>query len=201
MPSRRAVVLASLLGVMGLTSALLLAMRTNPMTPEARTLLAPTDESLDVIFNTEAAANSDPWKYIYIHHSATAAASADGLLRGDGSMGDHFVIGNGDGSGDGELLIDQRWIQQQPARGPRGIKLSPACISICVVGDLDQAAPTPTQYHRLCQLVQTLQAHYHIPTDEVSWLTNLPGDPGGIGRWFPGQLFHEQLLPPQSLRH
>jgi len=197
--NRGAAVVACLLSAMALTSGLLLAMRTKRLNTQAQSLFAvDTSDSLDSIFNLNDASPTQRWSFIYIHQSATASGSAVTLANSDGSLGDHFVIGNGEGSGDGELLIDQRWTHQQPAAAPAGVHLGPQCVSISLVGNLDQQPPTPLQFRRLCQLVQVLQSRYHISPDNVSWFTNSTRASATIGRCFPAQRFDAQLLGKQT---
>src|SRR5437016_939088 len=108
---RKLIVFSTLLGVLSLTSALLMALAPAPLVPSR-------------------------WRYLYIHHSQTPAGNAITLGQATGGLGDHFVIGNGDGLMDGEIQVGQRWNQQQVALPPLGAnKIDPACISIGLVGD------------------------------------------------------------------
>lgn len=193
---RTVVVFSTLLVVLALTSILLLAMAPAPLTPDASSTLFALDapNSLDVIFDTQTPAQPGRWKSIYIHHSATLAGTVGTLSQSDGGFGEHFLIGNGDGCVDGELQIGQRWNHQLAASAPAGASdLSSDSISICLVGNFDSAAPTPTQLRRLEQLVQTLQGRYHIPASEV-WFFQQSVSPAGIGRYFPLTAFHDSLL-------
>jgi hypothetical protein len=188
-----------LVGLLTLTSALLLALAPAPLMPDAASSLFAIDAppTLDVIFNTKVQSPPNRWKYIYVRHSRTASGNALtlGHAAAPGGLGDHFVIGNGDGAIDGEIQIAQRWNQQQPATPPAGAqKIDPSCISICLVGDFDRTVPTPTQLRRLSQLVQTLQGKYGIKSDSVL-LIELPNSPAGAGRYFPAAGFRGQLLP------
>ena len=73
-----------------------------------------------------------PWRYIVLHHSASTAGNYDEIdrehrkLLGYEGCGYHFVIGNGNGSGDGQIEVAQRWNNQKQgvhcrnARSPRG---------------------------------------------------------------------------------
>jgi hypothetical protein len=110
-------------------------------------------------------------------------------------LGDHFVIGNGDGCVDGELQVGQRWSDQLAPLPPAGASdIDGKCISVCLVGDFDHTVPTPTQLKRLTQLIQTLQGRLQIPSDRVM-LVAQPGSAAGIGKYFPTTAFREQLLP------
>jgi hypothetical protein len=197
---RKFVVFSSLVGVLTLTSALLLALAPAPLTADAASSLFAVDQpaTLDVIFDTNVPANPGRWKYIYIHHSRTPAGNATTLAadaRGPLGMGDHFVIGNGDGAIDGEIQVGQRWMQQAPAAAPvKGSKIDPACISICLVGDFDRTVPTSTQMRRLAQLVGTLQGRHQIPAANVQ-LMDQAASAAGVGRYFPSTAFRTQLLP------
>lgn len=192
---RPLVVFLTLVAFLTGTSALLLALSRPPMTPDgAATLYATeTSSSLDVIFNTSVPATPSRWHYIFIHHSATPGGNAMTLAQPSIGLGDHFVIGNGEGALDGEIQIGQRWNHQLPG-APLGANVDPACISICVIGDLDRALPTNAQVQRLGQLVSKLQHKLNIPSQNVI-LATAPGSPAGIGQYFPTTAFRSQLLP------
>ena len=109
------------------------------MLPEPRSLVVvESTPTLDEIFT--AIPPISRWQYIYIHHSNTASGNAISLGQPTGGMGDHFLIGNGDGLMDGEIQVGQRWNQQLVALPPTGAnKIDRDCISICLVGDFDAA--------------------------------------------------------------
>src|SRR5262249_29188595 len=152
--------------------------------------------SMDVIFQTKNALAANRWKYIYIHHTSTTSGNAITLGQPTGGMGDHFLIGNGDGLMDGEIQISQRWNQQLVALPPQGAnKIGSACISIALVGDFDHMVPPPTQLRRLGQLVSTLQGELHVDRDSVLLIENNAASSAGIGRYFPRTAFRGQLLP------
>jgi hypothetical protein len=66
-------------------------------------------------------------------------------------------------------------------------------ISICLVGDFDQAVPTAAQMQHLEQLVQALQRKLAIPGKAILAFDR-PGS-AGIGRQFPAVAFSERILP------
>jgi hypothetical protein len=194
---RRVVVFTSLIGLLTLTSALLLALAPAPLMPDAASSLFAVDapHSMDGIFQTEVVPAPGRWKYIYIHHSRTPGGNAITLGQETGGLNDHFVIGNGDGALDGEIQIGQRWNRQLAANPPAGATgIDPACISICVIGDFDRTVPTPTQIRRLAQLIATLQGRFHIGGDRVIVFSHANA-PAGIGKYFPMTALREQLLP------
>lgn len=194
---RKVVVFASLLAVMTITSALLLALAPAPLTPGAVSSLFAVDspDSLDALFRTSQPVQSGRWTHIYVHHSLTPGGDAASLGESAGGLADHFVIGNGDGCQDGEVQIAQRWNHQRSAGRVQGLtSISDACISICVIGDFDRTLPTEAQMLHLTQLVQVLQSRCQIPAQNVYVL---PGDttPAGIGRYFPATKLRDRLLP------
>ncbi|HYO08288.1 MAG TPA: N-acetylmuramoyl-L-alanine amidase [Tepidisphaeraceae bacterium] len=194
---RKFIVFSTLLSVLTLTSALLMALAPAPIVPDAATSLFAVDapRSMDAVFETQQPVGPNRWKYIYIHHSNSASGNAISLGQPAGGLGDHFLIGNGDGCEDGEIQIGQLWNQQLSARPPAGAnKIDPACISICLVGDFDQTVPTQTQLRRLTQLVNALQSQLHV-ADESVLLIDQSKSPAGIGRYFPKTAFRQQLLP------
>ncbi|MCX5675967.1 MAG: peptidoglycan recognition family protein [Planctomycetota bacterium] len=111
-----------------------------------------------------------PWRFIVIHHSATATGSAgefDRMHRAKGwdELGYHFVIGNGTGSGDGEVEVGGRWPVQKHgahtkvANHPEYNDLG---IGICLVGNFDVTRPTEAQMQSLMRLVRFLRDRYDI---------------------------------------
>jgi N-acetyl-anhydromuramyl-L-alanine amidase AmpD len=195
---RKVMVFGSLIVVLSLTSAMLLALEPNPLRPDKPAGLFAVEprDALDPIFDTHVPTAEHRWKYIYIHHSASASGSALTLAQSAGGLGDHFVIGNGEGSLDGQIEMGSRWVDQLPAAAPPGAKkIDPACISICMIGDFHQNLPTPVQMQRLQQLVSSLQAKFTISADRVLMVTDLTANHSvEIGRYFPVSAFRAQLL-------
>ena len=194
---RRVVVLVSLVAVLTFTSALLLALAPAPLSPQATSSLFAVDapESLDVLFDATAPIQKGQWKFIYVHHSHTMSGNAQTLSEPGADLADHFVIGNGEGCGDGEILIGYRWKQQQAAgRTPGADWIRPDCISICLVGDFNQTHPTAAQQRHLVQLVQALQDRLHIPAGNVRCYPQTQ-TAAGVGTYFPSREFYAQVLP------
>lgn len=194
---RKFIVFASLVGVLMLTSALLLALAPAPLAPDATHSLLAVESSgaMDVVFNTSVQGRPDSWKFIYIHHSKTHGGNATSLGHPESGLGDHFLIGNGEGAADGEIQMSLRWDRQQPAAKPVGIaRMDPQCITICVVGDFDRALPTPAQMRHLTQLVNALQLRMGISADRVL-VENASDNPAAVGRYFPTAAFKQQVLP------
>lgn len=188
---RNALVFLVLVGSLGFTSVLLLALSPAPLTPDSFSLVAvERAEALSEIFETRNKVEPGRWTYIYVHHSKTAG----GELRTPGLTADHFLIGNGQGCLDGELQISSRWIRQQAAL-PEGSRIDPSCISICLVGDFDQHQPTAMQRRRLAELTRALQTRLGIPANRVLVVQEAgAGTPAGIGRHFPLDEFRAQLI-------
>jgi hypothetical protein len=176
---------------------LLLAISPAPLTPSASASLFALDvpQSMDAVFHTVSPLQSGRWQYIFVHHSRTLEGSAQTLVGRDGLPVDHFVIGNGDGAIDGEIQITQRWAGQVAAAPAPGLdRIGSDCVSICLIGDFDRTAPTPTQTLRLTQLVGALQRKLQIGAGQVI-LVDAPRSPAGTGRRFPATAFRTQLLP------
>jgi len=185
-PSRRLLVIAGLLSSLTLTSILLLILAPSPLLPEPRSLMVlESNPTLDEIFDTHTPIQSRRWQAIFIHHSKTRRAELAG--------GDHFLITSPADASDGEIRIDPRWNDQQSAT-PSGGSVAANCITICLIGDFDQSAPTATQLRRAQQLVQTLQRRLQIPARNVI-AYDRPNSPAGLGRKFPVARLRDSLLP------
>ncbi len=201
---RNVVVFTGLVGMLTLTSAVLMALAPAPLTPGAASSLFAVEDSSSIneiyqtktpVLSATGEAIKGRWQYIYVHHSRTL--SGDALTIGEQSpvlgVSDHFVVGNGNGAGDGEIQVGQRWNRQIPAAPPvAGSTIDPTCISICLVGDFDQTVPTATQLKRLTQLVSTLQSRLGISRNAVLVMTDHRTS-AGSGKFFPMSAFKEQL--------
>jgi hypothetical protein len=137
------------------------------------------------------AAGFHPWRYIVVHHSATAIGSAAQIdkahrARGWDELGYHFVIGNGHGSGDGRVEVGPRWRAQKWGAHTGGTpdnEYNNFGIGICLVGDFTAHLPSPAQLAALRHLTAYLAARYHIPArniighrDAPNATTQCPGD-------------------------
>lgn len=189
---RKVVVASSLLAVLGLTSALLLALEPGQLGPQKPGMMA----AVDPILETAVPVSLGRWRYIYIHQSGSPTGNAASLTQGADGAADHFIIGNGEGSSDGQIEISQRWVNQLAALPPAGANsIDSNCISICLIGDFHQNLPTPSQIEKLKQLTATLQAKYRIGAESV-WMVNEQGGNRAveIGRYFPVSAFRAQLV-------
>ena len=136
---------------------------------------------------------SRPWRWIVIHHSATekgGAAAFDDFHRNGrhwDELGYHFVIGNGTGSGDGEVEVGSRWPKQKHGAHCRvgdNEEYNYFGIGICLVGNFERASPSEAQMASLCRLVDYLAARYRI--DEAHLIGHgAVGDTRCPGRCFP----------------
>jgi len=119
-----------------------------------------------------------PWTYIVIHHSATSGATLESIARehterlhADGTAY-HFLINTGRSPGtvDGQITLTPRWVRQQPGvhcNPPHHPEFSRRGIGICVVGNFNEATPTPKQMDSLVALVSLLSRQYNIPLDRI----------------------------------
>ena len=117
--------------------------------------------------------NSKKWKYVVIHHSASTAGNAadfDKMHRKRGwdrGLGYHFVVGNGNGSGNGLIEIGTRW-EKQIDGAHAGVKeYNRYGIGICLVGNFENGVPTAEQMDSLLSLVNHFQDRYKIPSENV----------------------------------
>jgi hypothetical protein len=186
--------MAGMMGSLVLVSVVLLAIAPDPL-PRQLTHSLLAVEPLEGVFRTETNVQTGRWNAIYVHHSLTTSGDVSSLAVDQQGLGDHFLIGNGEGAGDGEILVASRWLRQQSPQ-PVGLTLPGNCISICLVGDFDEQAPTSVQVRRLGELIQRLQDHLGIPTSQV-YAHDLPASAAGIGRYFPRQALARYVRPGQ----
>jgi len=164
--SRTAAVGGLLVLALALTAGLLYVISPAPLQPDGSRTLSATEV-------TTTPGQADPmqpvfdgidvpagrWTTIQVRHSGESFGNVNSLAEqaqasGQTGVPDHFVITNGNGGGDGELFMTARWDRQLPSIHPWA---QPGTVTVCVVGDLDQAAPSPRQAYRLNQLLAALQ--------------------------------------------
>ena len=155
---------------------------------------------MDAIFGTRKPLDKARWQAIVIHHSATPSGkpdALDALAREQGlkELGYHFVIGNGNGMGDGELHVGARWLKQVPGAHAAGSKAdwyNLNSIGVCVIGDGDRQSFTDDQLARLGQLVNSLSRELGIPTEKIVLHREIARTTSP-GRLFPENAFRESL--------
>ncbi len=122
-----------------------------------------------------ATAAPNPWKWIVIHHSATAVGGAVRFdkdhreVRHFDELGYHFVVGNGTDTPDGKVEVGPRWPKQKwgaHAQTPDE-QFNRFGIGICLVGNFDQQHPTDAQLRSTARLVAYLMKTYGIPPSHV----------------------------------
>jgi hypothetical protein len=111
------------------------------------------------------------FRSIIVHHSATHGGSAAAFERNHrarlGGLAYHFIIGNGSGCGDGEIETGYRWRDQVPGPHTKNLEVNNESIAVCLVGDLQSAAPTRRQVAALLDLLERLCRECHIPAERV----------------------------------
>ncbi len=142
-----------------------------------------------------------PWQYIVLHHSASESDSLETIdrfhreVRGWDGCGYHFVIGNGTYSGDGEIEVSRRWLEQKHGAHTKVAghpEYNRYGIGICLVGNFEQHPPTPKQTQAARALVAYLMARYNIPPSRVSLHRVLAGGRTAC----PGSQFPTHALLP-----
>lgn len=132
-----------------------------------------------------------PWSFVMIHHSAADRGSAGSIevwhRRGRhwDALGYQFVIGNGSGSGDGEIEVGRRWTEQMAGAHAGVEQYNEGAAGICLVGNFQSArggsAPTAAQMESLRALVLYLLLKFDLGADAVLLhsdvrATECPGD-------------------------
>lgn len=145
--------------------------------------------------------DTDKWKYIIIHHSATDEDNSLSLYwlhirRGfDEGLGYHFVIDNGTyGKGDGEIEIAPRWIKQRDGAHCKANGMNKVGIGICLVGNFSKDRVSEKQLDSLVHLVNVLRDHYNIPKENIIGHGQVPGAKTECpGTTFPWYEFYARL--------
>ena len=124
------------------------------------------------------------WKAIIIHHSLTEQGNStvfDNYHKNGHKwkgVGYDFVIGNGKGSGDGQVEVTFRWREQIAGAHCGGTPNNWANvdgIGICLVGNFSKGVPTSRQMQSLVKLIRYLQQRYNIPSSRIYGHKDTPG--------------------------
>ncbi|MHC4217953.1 MAG: peptidoglycan recognition protein family protein [Planctomycetota bacterium] len=177
-PSRRTrIVWVSFLGSMAAVIGLLALgdRRPGPGFPAAHASLLADSPAGDRIFQTDIPLGPNRWKAIVIHHSGEPGGDPESIRRqhlsyGARAMGYHFLVGNGNGMGDGVVHVGERWITQAPgwhSVGPDADYYNQNAIGICLVGNGDRRRFTDRQITQLISLVRRLQRQLDLPPSAV----------------------------------
>ena len=136
-----------------------------------------------------------PWRYVVLHHSAGAEGGYDRIdrdhrkLLGWQGCGYHFVIGNGSDTPDGRIEVADRWVDQKNGvhcRNGKNPDVNEYGIGVCLVGNFDDAPPTPKQVSAARSLVAYLGSRYNIPADHIDTHADLADGPTACpGKFFP----------------
>ena len=146
-----------------------------------------------------------PWRKIVVHHSASAAGSVESIdtehrQRVDAAgepwlgIGYHFVIGNGQGMPDGQVTPTFRW-REQLAGAHAGVADANATgIGICLIGNFEDAPPTPRQRDAAVRLTRALATQYNIAPADIVRHGDLKAT-ACPGRHFPWREFQAAVAP------
>jgi hypothetical protein len=102
----------------------------------------------------------------------------------------HFVVGNGRGMKDGEIVIGHRWTRQLPGGHLASESLNARSLGICLVGNFDRDHPTKRQMESLNELTEYLMKRCGLSRSAVK--THQQINP--IGTRCPGRLFDDEAF-------
>lgn len=145
------------------------------------------------------------WRYIVIHHSAGAYGDVALLRRVHrerqprdpvDEIPYHFLIGNGNGIGLGEVVETGRWRRRiwgahvsgrNRNRNLRGI-------GICLIGDFERTQVPEAQLRAAIALTRSLMQRFRIPPERVTFHGKTPGERTSCpGRNFPSGQFMQAI--------
>jgi hypothetical protein len=192
---------ATLLAAMTGVGGLLIVLNGRPVPGSEGMTLTPlmamrAPGTLESVFQTAKPVERDRWLSIVIHDSGRATGSPKSLetearamkLKG---LGYHFVIGNGNGMGDGELHVGARWLRQEPGAhvvGREAEWYNLNSIGICLVGDGERQDFTSLQMEQLHRLVNTLSRELGVPAEKIVLHRDIART-ASPGRHFPETAF------------
>jgi hypothetical protein len=136
-----------------------------------------------------------------IHHSAATTGTLTGIDRYhrnvrhmENGLAYHFVIGNGNGLGNGEIGIGARWTRQLDGGHVISEAQNKVSLGICLIGNFDKSKPTAKQMERLTALVRALLVRCKLPPSAVHTHQQINAVPTRCpGRHFPTAEFLKSI--------
>lgn len=114
------------------------------------------------------------WRYIVLHHSAVNVGDVASMERYhrdvrhmENGLAYHFVIGNGNGMGDGEIAVGRRWKEQLDGGHLASERMNGQALGICLVGNFDERLPSRRQMESLQALVKGLMTRCRLTSKAV----------------------------------
>ena len=175
---RVAKVLAALLLSMTAGAIILMALGNNP--PSAGPFCLSSYyrlDPVDKVISSRSAQSPGRWNRIEIYYSDTRAGNIEqiaslGGLSSPEDINCHFVICNGLGGGDGQIMPTERWQRQWSVVPSRTWYGTTQTIRVCVVADGKTARPTDFQKRRVESLLEKLCRRFDVSTKAIFY----PGD-------------------------
>jgi LysM repeat protein len=153
----------------------------------------------EVVRITRSLRTRRPWEYIVAHHSGVHQGNAQiydrfHRRRMTNGLAYHFVIGNGSNSGNGEIEIGDRWLQQIQGGHVRTNRINEIGIGICLVGNFEERRPSAAQLAAFTELVNYLK--FDLLGGQCKFAVHREVDGNHTlcpGRYFPTSRMHQQF--------
>lgn len=134
-------------------------------------------KSTEDVVTSRILESEDRWSRIEVFYSNTKGGDINWLAAQSGlqnpkELNCHFVICNGYGGNDGDILATEKWQTQQSVVPLQNWYSASKTIRICVVADGKNMLPTDSQIKRTDTLVRALIRKFNITTDNILY----PGD-------------------------
>jgi LysM repeat protein len=141
------------------------------------------------------------WQHIVIHHSGTDFATVAGMdryhrveRRMENGLAYHFVIGNGRGMKDGEVVIGKRWTGQLDGGHLAIEDLNRNSLGICLIGNFDKNRPTEKQMSSLRSLITALNERCGLSAEATTTHSRIhPQHTQCPGKNFPAKQLRTEL--------
>jgi N-acetylmuramoyl-L-alanine amidase len=145
------------------------------------------------------------WRYITIHHSGGQRGDVELLRRVHrerqprdpvDEIPYHFLVGNGNGLGLGEVVETGRWYLQTWGAHVSGRNMDRNIrgIGICLIGDFEATQVPEPQLQAVIALTRNLMQRFRIPAGHVTLHGKTPGEMTLCpGRNFPASRFMQAI--------
>ncbi len=145
-----------------------------PTNAKAETRTAPQLSSAIQKSINAARVKSGRWRNIVIHHAGVDRGTLKSMDRYhreerhmENGLAYHFIIGNGNGLGDGVIAVGDRWKKQLDGGHLASVAQNKTALGICLIGNFDQAKPTQKQLDSLEALTRALMKRCSLSVSAV----------------------------------
>ena len=126
---------------------------------------------------SKSTTSAERWRQVEVFYSKTSGGNLEQLASLGGLMSSqdinfHFLICNGLGGIDGQIITTEKWLRQWSSLPDGSWNGSERTIRICVIASGTRNPPTGSQLTRTAELAEILARKFHISRKNILYPTS-----------------------------